>query len=229
MVTWSKAGPSMQSLWTSEEIVSGIEAVGEHGARGLERERALAMADVEQHAALARLPHRPFHRALRGHRRVGKRPEGVRQHVAGTQPRHHLLIARRRMIDVAHQGHADLLGHLERDFERHDPGGAGGVQADPHLDADDEVAVGVRDFGRADRIHQPQLLALADHDAVGEAKDAGMRDMQIGEDAHLARLDHMLAEAREIAGAGAAGVDAVVTPEVRQNSSASMPSEVPPQ
>ena len=34
-----------------------------------------------------------------------------------------------------------------------------------------------------------------------------MRDMQVGEDADLARLDHMLAEAREIAGAGAAGVD----------------------
>ena len=34
-----------------------------------------------------------------------------------------------------------------------------------------------------------------------------MRDMQVGEDADLARLDHMLAEAREIAGAGAAGID----------------------
>ena len=37
--------------------------------------------------------------------------------------------------------------------------------------------------------------------------DAGVRDVQIGEDAHLARLDHVLAEAREIARAGAAGVD----------------------
>ncbi len=34
-----------------------------------------------------------------------------------------------------------------------------------------------------------------------------MRDVQVGEDADLARLDHMLAEAREIAGPGAAGID----------------------
>ena len=31
--------------------------------------------------------------------------------------------------------------------------------------------------------------------------------MQIGEDAHLARLDHVLAEAGEVAGPGAAGID----------------------
>jgi hypothetical protein len=39
------------------------------------------------------------------------------------------------------------------------------------------------------------------------AEDAGVRDMQIGENADLARLDHVLAEAREITRAGAAGVD----------------------
>ena len=81
------------------------------------------------------------------------------------------------------------------------------MEADPHLDADDEVAVGLGHLDRVDRIHQPELLALADHDPLREAEDAGMRDVQIGEDADLARLDHVLAEAREIARAGAAGVD----------------------
>ena len=81
------------------------------------------------------------------------------------------------------------------------------MQADPHLDADDEVAVGLRHRDGVDRVHQPQLLALADHDPMREAEDAGVRDVQIGQDAHLARLDHVLAEAREIARAGAAGVD----------------------
>jgi hypothetical protein len=33
------------------------------------------------------------------------------------------------------------------------------------------------------------------------------RDVQIGEDADLRRLDHVLAEAHEIAGPGGAGVD----------------------
>ena len=40
-----------------------------------------------------------------------------------------------------------------------------------------------------------------------EAEDAGVRDVQISENADLARLDHMLAETREIARAGAAGID----------------------
>ena len=80
-------------------------------------------------------------------------------------------------------------------------------QPDAHLDADDHVAVGVGDLHGVDRVHQAQLLALAHHDAVGEAVDAGVRHVQVGEDAHLARLDHVLAEAGEVAGPGAAGVD----------------------
>ncbi len=129
------------------------------------------------------------------------------ENVARTQAGDHLLVARRRMVDMRHQRHADLLGDLERDVERHDPRGAGGVQADAHLDADDEVAIGLGHADGVDRIHQPHLLALADHDPLREAEDAGMRDMQIGQNADLARLDHMLAEAREIARPGAAGVD----------------------
>ena len=163
------------------------------------------MADVEQHAALARFQHHLLHGALRGCRRIGERAEGMGQHIARAQPRQHLLIARRRMVDMRHQGHADLLRHFERDLERHQPRGARGEQTDPDLDADDEVAILVRDARGIDRIHQAQLLAFADHHPVGEAEDAGMRDMQIGQDANLARLDHMLAETRKVARAGAAG------------------------
>jgi hypothetical protein len=43
--------------------------------------------------------------------------------------------------------------------------------------------------------------------AVRETEDAGMRHMQIGKDADLARLDHMPAEAGKIARTGAAGID----------------------
>ena len=81
------------------------------------------------------------------------------------------------------------------------------MAANPHLDTDNQVAVLLRDLDGADRIHQPKLLALPDHDPVREAEDAGVRDVQICEDTNLARLDHVLAEAREIAGAGAAGID----------------------
>lgn len=80
------------------------------------------------------------------------------------------------------------------------------MQAHAHLDADDEIAIGIGDLGRIDRIHQPQLLALADHDPVRETEYAGMRDVEISENADLARLDHMLAKACEIARSGAAGI-----------------------
>ena len=60
---------------------------------------------------------------------------------------------------------------------------------------------------RLGRRHQPHLLALADHHGLRETVDARERHMQIGEDAHFAALDHVLAEAREIARPGAAGVD----------------------
>ncbi len=77
----------------------------------------------------------------------------------------------------------------------------------PYLDADDEGAGGLRHPDRVDRVHQPHLFALADHDPMRETVDAGMGDVQIGQNANLARLDDVLAEAREIARAGAAGVD----------------------
>src|ERR1700722_13915511 len=81
------------------------------------------------------------------------------------------------------------------------------MTADAHLDADDEITFLVRHPDGVDWIYQPELLAFTDHDAIREAVDAGMRDMQISENADLARLDHMLAEARKIARAGATGVD----------------------
>ena len=122
------------------------------------------------------------------------------------------------------------FGHLQRDVERHGARVARGAAADTHLDADDHVAVGVGDLHRADRVHQAQLLALADHDAVGEGVDAGVRDVQVGEDAHLRTARSRACGSRRSCPGPALPVStAVVTPEVRQNSSASMPSEVPPQ
>ena len=81
------------------------------------------------------------------------------------------------------------------------------MQAHSHLDADDHVAVGVGDLDGIYRVHHAQLFALAHHDPLREAVDASMGHVQIGEDAHLARFDHVLAEAGEVAGAGAAGID----------------------
>src|SRR5205823_12641236 len=106
-------------------------------------ERALAVADVEQYATLTRVDHRAFHRALRRRRRIRERPERVGQHVPRPQPRDHLFIAWRRIIDMRHHRHADLVSDLEDDVERPGARTAGGARADADLDADDDVAVGI--------------------------------------------------------------------------------------
>ena len=81
------------------------------------------------------------------------------------------------------------------------------MHADAHLDADDHVAVGVRHLDGIDGVHQAQIRALAHHHAVREAEDAGVRHVQVGQDAHLRRLDHVLAETGEVTWPRAAGVD----------------------
>ena len=185
----------------------GIKAVRQHGARHLEGEGALAVADVEQDAALAGGQHRGLDAALRVAGRVGEGAEAMGEDVAGAQLLDHLLIGGRRVVEMAHQRHADLLGHLQRHVE----GGyaliPGGIAPDAHLDADDQVAVGGGDLRAFRRRHQADVLALAHHNGLREAVDAGERDMQIGEDTGIRSLDHMLAEAEPVARAGAAGVD----------------------
>jgi len=150
------------------------------------------------------------------------------QNVTRTQAGEHLLVARRAVVDVRHQRHADLLGDLKRDVERHDPEVPEAWRPTrtliPTIRSRLASATLTASIGFISRISSlsPTITRCE------KAKNAGVRDMQISEDADLARFDHMLAKPCEIARAGAAGVDAVVTPEVRQNSSASMPSEVPP-
>jgi hypothetical protein len=108
---------------------------------------------------------------------------------------------------MRHQRHADLLGNLQRDVERRCSRAARSAGADAHLDADNNVAIGARNLRRIDRRHETHVLALSDHDPRREGINAGEGDMEIGEDAHCAALDHVLAESREIARARAAGID----------------------
>jgi hypothetical protein len=97
----------------------------------------------------------------------------VREHVAWPQHVDDFFVGRRWVVDMGHQWQADLLGDLERDPQRRRALGAGGVAPNPHLDADDQVAVGVRHLGRVDRRHKADVLALADVHPPVEAVDAG--------------------------------------------------------
>src|SRR5215813_12139002 len=101
------------------------------------------MADVEANAACASLQYGLFHLALGIDRYVREGPECVSQHVSRTQPVEYFFVTWWRMIDMGHQRHADLVGDLQRDVERHRAGATRGNGADAHLDADDDVAIGV--------------------------------------------------------------------------------------
>ena len=185
----------------------GLEAVAQRRLGGVVAEGAHAVRDVEQHAALARLPHRVEHLAVRADRRVRLGAVAVGEDVARPQHVDHVRIARRRMADMGHQRQADGLGRLERQFQRAQAQVAGDDAADADLHPDDAVAIGLDLFDAAmHRQHRAQRR-LADRHVLVEAEDAGERDVEEGEDP-VGRVDHhIVAEAVIVAGAGAARID----------------------
>jgi hypothetical protein len=119
-----------QELRHGDEVVIGRAVDAQHvnvgaddvgGEAGLqhffsdgEGEGALAVADVEDHAALARLPDGVADAAVGVNGRVGERAEAVGQHVARAKFGQHVGVARRRVVDVAHHRQAGALGGLDR-------------------------------------------------------------------------------------------------------------------
>src|SRR4029078_2088262 len=81
------------------------------------------------------------------------------------------------------------------------------VTPDTNVAPDNCVAIGLDRFDRIGRAHQPEVAAFADHDASGEPKDAGKRDVEIGQDPRPARPDYVLEEAGIIARPGASSID----------------------
>lgn len=137
---------------------------------------------------------------------VRERAIAVGQDIAGPQRRQHVGVARRRLVDVAHDRQPGLLRRFDRVVQRHDAVGAAGVEADAHLDAADHVRVVPRDAHAGCRVHQPQVLAFPDHDGRGERKDASVGNVEVGQDARGAALDDVLAKAGEIAWPGGADI-----------------------
>ena len=129
------------------------------------------------------------------------------EYVTRAQHGDHFFVGGGWFVDVGHQRQAGLLRHLQRDVQRGNTLVARGMAPDAHLDADDHVAVGVSHLSGGHRVHQADVLALAHHHGVGEAIDSGVAHMQVGQDPDGGALDHVLAEAHEVAGAGRARVD----------------------
>jgi hypothetical protein len=57
------------------------------------------------------------------------------------------------------------------------------------------------------RVQQAQVVALADHEVMAEAENAGEGDIEERDNADLRRLDDVLAEAGDVAGSRRAGID----------------------
>src|SRR3546814_1076586 len=103
----------------------------------------------------------------------------------------------RSVVEMRHQRHAHRLGDFQRHLERRRSGIAAGRSSDAHLDADDQIAVRLRDARALDQVEQAQILALADHHGPAEGEDAGEGDVQIGEHPHRGGLDDEASEAVE--------------------------------
>jgi hypothetical protein len=108
---------------------------------------------------------------------------------------------------VRHQRQARFLRHLQRDVEWRGPRIAARNTADANLDSHDGVAIGLSDLDGIQRADEPHVAALPHHDAPREGKDAGERNVQVSQDACLARFDDVFEKAPVIAGAGAPRVD----------------------
>src|SRR5437016_1755935 len=148
------------------------------------------MADVEADAALAGPQHSLFHLALRIDWCVGKWAKRVSQYVSRAQPVEDLLVAWRRMIDMGHERQTDFVGNLQSDIERYCARAARSMSPDAHLDADDNVAIGVRHLHCIERRQQAYLFAFPDHYAWRKSINACEGDVQKGKNAHCATLDH---------------------------------------
>ena len=165
------------------------------------------MADIEDHTASPRRYDLVAHLAVRLDRRIGEGAEAVGEDVTRAQAAHHLVARGRRRIEMRHHRQAGLLGDVERDVERHDARVAAGRLADANLDAQHQVLVLACHAHRLARVEQPHVGALAHHHGLGEGEDAGEGDIEERQDPDRRGLDHVLAEAREVAGPGAAGID----------------------
>jgi hypothetical protein len=108
---------------------------------------------------------------------------------------------------MRHNRKPALLRHFERHVEWCSSRSPAGVAPDPHLDASDQIAVGIDDAHAFAQVEQPQIGAFADHHARAEGEDAGKGNVEEGDDAQRRWLDHMAAKTVEIAGPGAAGID----------------------
>ena len=196
----------MLSVCTSLEMQSGWKPASSIASAVTKPKGSRAVSDIEEDAALARRDDLFAHLAgagARAPRERGGSSGSSRRRGAGGSP---LRGGSAGGCPGGTSPAAGLVRHFQREIQRrHAPAFARG-HAHPHLDADDEVGVPLRDIEADLGMEKAEVAALADHYFVAEGEDAGERDVEVGMDARLDALDDVGAKAVEVAGPCAARV-----------------------
>jgi hypothetical protein len=107
---------------------------------------------------------------------------------------------------MCHDRKPERLGNLNRHIERRDTRTAARIEADPHLDAEYEIAVLLGDAEAFAQIEQPEIGAFSNHQRRAEGIDAGKGDIEISKDAQRRRFDDVPPKSMEVARSGTPGV-----------------------
>ena len=183
------------------------DAFRQHRPRRSEGKTAKTVADVKDDTAPMRLQNILADAVAARHRRIRKRAEAMRQHIAGAQRLQHLFAAGRWKVDMRHHRQIEFFCHLDRQQQRRKAGTAARLRPHPRLDADDQIKVLLGKGQTFPTVQQPQILAFTHHHVLGETKNTGERDVQIGQNPRRCRFNDKFSQASKVACTGAARID----------------------
>jgi hypothetical protein len=81
-------------------------------------------------------------------------------------------------------------------------------EPDTNLNPDDEIFIGFCHLQHVPRGNQPHIVALPNHDAVGEDVAGRKGNMELGRDVDRSWIDQVGTETSKVARAGRVGIDA---------------------
>ncbi len=168
----------MHRACTSEEMVSGRKPWSSMARAVFQPKEPMPWPMSNSTPRCARRQHLGLDRTVAGDRRIRERPEAMgraRRRGAGARPPPRRRAAARRYAPSS-AGRSRRRPAARCRAARCRPARWRGGRSD--LDADDQVPVGLGHLDRVARRHQADVVALADHDPVREAEDAGEGDVQ---------------------------------------------------
>ena len=160
------------------------------GLGGQETEPSGTVADVNDHPGVPGAGNRRHDHAILADHAHGVAVEGVRDAIAGTESTNKLVHRRWRHAQMDHDRQANPGGCFNCAPQRFHAVGVDIGRAHPHLDANEELAVGLDRAGTQRHVHVVKMGKF-----MRRRRQAGCRDVQVGKDAGARRPDAPVAEA----------------------------------